>query len=126
MKNLEFRFWNYDKNEMQYAEGIFNVPPDKAEMDKISEVMQYTGLDDVDGKKIFEGDMIRSYRFNYRKELIKADDFQVRFGKCLMEFDREFDSPYGSETIHGFYVADESTYVDFIHGRIKVMGNIYE
>ena len=82
-REIEFRAWDYDNNKMIFwtlndllvrfgnPEYQFNVE-DRPSF--LFDWMQYTGLKDKNGKKIFEGDVIYICGLgNYQVEDIRAD-----------------------------------------------------
>jgi uncharacterized phage protein (TIGR01671 family) len=80
---IEFRGWDKNSNEMLSMEDLlrFEVLSESCPLiDVLSyggssiELMQFTGLNDKNGVKIFEGDVVR---FNLRG----SDDLQPRYGE---------------------------------------------
>ena len=68
MRSLKFRAW--DKNIMYYNVMVGNPPVNPSvyvegrgwlECTEDAVIMQYTGLRDVDGKEIYEGDIVNAY-----------------------------------------------------------------
>mgnify|MGYP001388081510 CR=1 FL=1 len=108
MREIKFRAWNkvrafmiYDVDINSYGQvikydygqyaGSYDFP-----------IMQYTGLKDINGKDIYEGDIVKCFRTE------GIEFVTTRLGA------------HGIETQIGFY-----PFVD-IHGRVEVIGNIYE
>lgn len=120
-REIKFRAWDKEEKEMinvariDIADGscyshIFNG--NALDYWNNVKLMQYTGLKDVNGKEIFEGDIIEGGYLNpltgeflSRKYIVEYENAQFR-GKLIGH------SPYGDTWLH------------FIKG--KVIGNIYE
>jgi uncharacterized phage protein (TIGR01671 family) len=80
---------------------VLGLPDDPAERPRWPIIMQSTGLADVNGKEIFEGDVIELYD---KKRKIRWADGSWYF------VDREGDGDH----------------VFFFHRHMEVIGNIYE
>lgn len=82
MREIKFRAW--DKNKKQFISGwtvtgflsVLN-PFERVDISNY-EIMQYTGLKDINGKEIYEGDIIKSlYPDN---NLVEYSDEQALYG----------------------------------------------
>ncbi len=109
MRDIRFRAWDKVLKRMIGAtvmdsftirnDGAYSTPNDIA-------IMQYTGLDDKNGKPIFEGDLINIFG-----------------GICEIEF---------YEGSFGYWIWKEDKFRNFITAtisdkdEIEVIGNIYE
>ena len=67
MRTYKFRSWNGKLNEMFYGRDVSVVVEDNGQLDsytfhnseRVNEIlMQYTGLNDTDGREIYEGDIV--------------------------------------------------------------------
>jgi uncharacterized phage protein (TIGR01671 family) len=124
MREIKFRAWDiiqqkmfydvqdtYDENNADHFGGLLN--------NKIYHVMQYTGLNDCNGKEIYDGDiLIGQICFPKDSEKRVIETFCVRWSKyrCAFIFSDKID---GKQTIgkwcQFFELCDR-----------KIIGNIYE
>lgn len=120
MREIEFRAWL--KNEKFMLNNITSIRLDtkciyyddnqlfsyeRKEFDEI-ELMQYTGLKDTNGVKIFEGDIVENIYFNSKYELFWDEE------NCCFRM-RNIDDDYDYLVLN----IREA-------GMIEVIGNIYE
>jgi len=57
-REIKFRIWDNDKKGFHFLDGIWNMPDPCYD----GEIQQFTGLKDVNGKDIFEGDILQDER----------------------------------------------------------------
>ena len=122
MKNLKFRAWN--KEEKKWIEQGFNGIGltlsgiaswlDGGEMvcdvDEYVEIMQYTGCNDITGKEIYEGDIVK---IDYGDELLIGIMEFYDFAWCIKSKYKN-----GKNLYYPIFCED----VDLI----EILGNIYE
>jgi|GEM_PF-3647348 len=83
----EFRAWNNTNKSFVYAN--LNTAHNTLFYSWLSEPEQWTGLLDKNGKKIFEGDLVKADGFNpsdYRVEFIEGG-FCLTYENCYMPLD---------------------------------------
>lgn len=81
MREIKFRAWSNNKKEMFYPAHnaqLFNLTPFCD-----FEVMQYTGVKDKNGKKIFEGDTIRGNIIEYSLETMGEVEYNLEYASYV-------------------------------------------
>lgn len=135
MREIKFRAWDKEENEMidkhrderndydEYWADVYALQLGLIEnisKDERFVLMQFTGLHDKNGKEIFEGDVVKDKKYTH----------EVRFGEeCVDASDYE---TY-SVGIVGFYMTNylgEKYEFDAINSQnakdLEIIGNIYE
>ena len=112
MRDIKFRAW--DGNEMQYLNKCVCYPKEKAITGRW-ELMQFTGLQDKNGKDVYEGDILI--------DTLTKMTYVVKFGRCIKfaynGWYVQNDNYDYTTTINGDYDTD-------INSCIEIIGNIYE
>lgn len=104
----------YDENP-HYCRQYGYMEIDKIIMVDESTICQYTGLTDKNGRKIFEGDIVKAIYKPEDKDLT-IDDFIVKWDKNLCSY-------------VGHYTGKENVYNPLLFGSqtsFEVIGNIFD
>lgn len=115
MREYKFRAWdNYNQEMINWEQYKYELVSDdfiNHEKGPLT-IMQYTGLKDMKGKEIYEGDIIEGGYFSplTNKFISKLYEVNYRDGSYMAKLIGW--SPYGD------------TWLNFIEG--KIVGNIYE
>lgn len=124
MNETKFRVWEIDKKQMHEADDIcvmfcsgelrkYRIFDGSDTMnfignDKHFEVMQYTGLDDKNGKEIYEGDIVRYINCNQAQKETRIIKWSVKQNHV------------------GFNLGVRSKETKHDKVNLEIMGNIYQ
>ncbi|TYU76317.1 hypothetical protein FZX00_05120 [Listeria monocytogenes] len=124
MRAIEFRAWDKEVKEMDYNPSVIEIWQNKPineqfclESEEKLVWMQYTGLKDKNGKKIFEGDIIA----------FSEDDFHVF--NSQVEYFSEDGYPAFDIKVPSTYYFDSNVFSEVSMSglyEIEVIGNIHE
>jgi len=98
-REIKFRAWDKEKGMLNYR-GIFNTP----NFFDNSNLMQYTGLKDKNGRDVYEGDILELNNLLFGKVEFKFGCYRV-------------------------YIKDAQVFIlgiDIAQNNIEIIGNIYE
>ena len=120
MREIKFRVFDEEHNNMFYDLGIIGdellISLDGSGYDSVGKyknfnLMQYTGLIDVNGREIYEGDIVRQYPRSGYEHIVTNGDIGI------------------VESSHGAYIIRNShsgrTHFLF-YSEQEVIGNIYQ
>ena len=118
MREIKFRAWNKQINRMEFGAGDLLLRHDE---NRHSDIMQYTGLKDKNGKEIFEGDVVC-----YVEDVVVESE--GGFNRT------EPEGQIGSvEFSNGAYWVNSKEFAFYSYGEanflwswLEVIGNIYE
>ena len=84
MREIKFRYWNEEHKEMGNFDSMPMFVSDLEVPDDRFKFMQYTGLKDKNGNKIFEGDLIQwsemqHTSYDYDIEELVTEDYEIEF-----------------------------------------------
>lgn len=110
MREIKFRCWDIVFNKMRYEQDLWDIAynelfihtPDQRALN----LMQYTGLKDINDKEIYEGDIIKIYD-------IQTGQFSESTHVIIYNNKSEW-------TIDDYWLLSRK------HHKCKVIGNIYE
>ena len=126
--NREIKFRAFQDNEMLYSKGsgVYATKDFFKRLYEDSNVMQFTGLKDKNGKEIYEGDIVEWFskfagtniETPAKRGTVKFQDQTVSYIISYQDIEnrnyyKEFNADYGDET--GCYM-----------NSIEIIGNIYQ
>ena len=130
MREIKFRCW------IDYGPGHCTMLYDRGNLSEFfdaadgSPTMQYTGLKDKNGKKIYEGDIVRNHWYSVSGNFL-GRNWVVKYGGHSVH-----GQDYYSNYADGFYFDSESGVDDETYniqclpcdegGKFEIIGNIYE
>lgn len=129
MREIKFRVWDKDEKLMKEVDSI-NFPLAKPNGKDITaynqkenyhewiydyELMQYTGLKDIEGNEIYEGDIVEITSMNILDEVIQLSNNAKFIGEVIF-CDGSFVVDSGKECKFLFREIDE----------VRIIGNVYE
>jgi uncharacterized phage protein (TIGR01671 family) len=111
MRKIKFRAWDKEEKRMFPVISFANVSFGNYENPERYEIMEYTGLDDKNGKEIYEGDIVKLHP--------TSDACVVEFGEQSISHDF-----LGV----GFYTKEKDGSQGNIFGGsyVEIIGNIYK
>ncbi|HGS3207389.1 TPA: YopX family protein [Streptococcus pneumoniae] len=129
----KFRAWDKARNEMNYKVMVGNCDTDDENwtcpiiwieekkdwlhFDDYDSIMQSTGLEDENGKEIFEGDIVRATRFLGRADKIGGFyEYEKDYVGVVKVLEGSWAIDTGSDAVYLWSEIDEN----------EVLGNIYE
>ena len=117
MREIKFRIWD-DKLKVLYTpemneevKDLWELPKMKGGILKVDEdvlIMQFTGLQDKNGKDIYEGDILIWYVNGITRT-------------APLIYDDQFACFWMTKSKEGYFIAN-----DFGRGEYEIIGNIYE
>lgn len=122
MRTIKFRGKRLDNNEWVYgylADKSYINDIDTVDLSSIEvsldTICEYAGLDDKNGKEIYEGD------------IVKAPLLDPIFGDVISDaFDNVAIAFYNGSFVVAYYQGRHKIYLQDLYDKIEVIGNIYD
>ncbi|MDM5223000.1 YopX family protein [Peribacillus sp. NJ11] len=119
MEESKFRVWDKDEKRFCYFSPLEGLDASLKRIVEEGEKQQFSGLKDVKGKEIYEGDFIKDVYDNEELDLLDDDDYDP-------------DEPTGVvKYMHDGWVVSDGTeeggyYLEEFINMVEVAGNVYE
>ena len=114
MREIKFRAWDRKSSQMVYPSVVGN-PFDSEEL----ELMQFTGLKDVQGREVYEGDIIKP-------EKLPSDDPYEEVGEIYWDGDGYYWAIKWRNVDRGFVKSNLDKLMAVFASGLEIIGNIYE
>jgi len=115
MREIRFRIWNKNGKRMLYDSGL-PIKGNKVIEEIGFKVMQFTGLQDKNGQKIYEGDIVYDETIKAKSEIVfglfEGVSNEYGYYKCL-GFHRKWSDNSGYSILSG-------------ENDLEIIGNIYK
>lgn len=113
MRDIKFRVWT--GSQMLSAFTLFDIQNELASVSTRDTIMQYTGVDDKNGKPIYEGDIVEGICLGYYDKERFKDVVEFSNGSFCFSKEKWKDGTHDWYSIENYYSGD-----------LEVVGNIYE
>ena len=133
-REIKFKVWDSINSEWLKANGIFDdfeyhCPFDfTGKLQKSQILLQYTGISDINGKEIYEGDIVENTTA-YEEYCSPAVVIWGKYEYCYWTLAYVAKDDIYPEVIHdvnGFKLTEESPLLQNGLGTYEIIGNIYE
>ncbi|SRR6266478_1648751 len=120
MRSIKFRAWNAIENRMEndlklamYLDGrVFVNQDDWRHHSKQFKLLEFTGLHDINGNPIFEGDLVRAIPIKWRDEFEAIKEVVFNDGKFCLEW--------------SLHISEEVVFISLDCFKLEIVGNIQE